>query len=180
MINDIIRAVKQELLYIFGAEASILQRSNFKSSEWPSYKMPLITIRTTPGSESQQMPGGWIMEDWEIVLSVYVRDSDLSGMDVEFNDDDTLLFEKVRDSFANYAVFNTSYMKDLATNYGTSWTYEHMTEAEPLEHPDGLCLGMSIHFGTISVYDKTAGFVEQTPLQTVTQLDTPANNPEGQ
>jgi hypothetical protein len=181
MVNDIVRAVKLELEFIFGGEASILQRSNFKNGNWPSYKMPLITIHLQPGDESQQMLGGWTMEDWRITLSVYTHTPDLGGTDpTSFSDDQLEIIEQVQTAFSDYAVFNTAEMQALQPNYGTRWTYMGKTEAEALEHPDGLCLGMAIHFDTISLYEKTTGFVCTTPLSTITEINPPANTPSGQ
>lgn len=161
MKGEIINGVMKEINYLYGdTGCSVLFRTDFKPSNWPTYKMPLILIDIEPGGDFQQMLGGLTMADWRFYLSAYNYFPDISGLDpTSFSTDTQNHGDILRRQFSNYAVFKTDEMKKTYTDYGIRWTLSDVVAAEKLEHPDGLIDGDRIEFDTISWDIKTIGTV---------------------
>lgn len=177
MLGALILGLQQEVLAQF-PDCSIILRTNFKSSDWPTYKMPLITIKVASSPDTSQFMGGLTEEDYVITLSAYNYEPDNSGMDQTGYSANLIdnVVSPLRRVFSNYALFKSAEMQTLKPTYGTRLTLVGMHEAEALEHPDGLILGEAVSFDSVSFDVTTTGFVEQTPLDTINVVDPPADH----
>lgn len=178
MLGALIFGLQQEILAQFGEDCSILLRTDYRPANMATYKMPLILIAVEASEATMQFMGGLTEEDYMITLSAYNYEPDNSGMDqtgYSANLIDNVL-SPLRRVFSNYSTFKSAAMRALNPTYGTRLTLVGMHKAEALEHPDGLILGEAITFDSISFDNKTTGFVEQTPLQTINVVNPPPDH----
>lgn len=170
-------AVQQEVLYLYqDTGATVMFKTNFKTSDMPTYKFPLVLIDMEPGGDFQEMPGGLTMADWEFSLSIYDYLQDISGLDpTEFSVQVGKKADDLRRHFQNFTIFKTPEMLAALTNYGTRWTLSGVKPADHIETQDGLSVGFKFIFDTISWDNKTLGVVPGPALQTadINQINNP-------
>lgn len=178
MTGEIIYAVQQEVLKQFeDTGASVLLRNNYKSSDWPSYKMPLVLIQVEENPDDiMEYPGGLTQFGWRFMISGYNYQPNPDGSDpTDYSATRINVIDDIRRHFKTFGRWLTQYMTDAFNTYGIRWTLSTVQDAEVLEHPDGLVLGKCITFDTISFDVTTRGWNDVTPLQTITQTGPPVD-----
>lgn len=176
MTGEIIYAVQQEILALFAdTGASFILRDDFKSSDWPSYKLPLVVAKVEEDNEDvMEYPGGLTQLGWRFILSGYNYQPNQDGSDpTDYSATRINVIDTIRTHFKTFGVFTTPEMATAFTNYGIRWTLSGIQDAEQLEHPDGMVLGKAIVFDTISFDRTTRGWNDVTPLQTIQQIGYP-------
>lgn len=159
MIDELQYGIQQEVLAMLGVSGgTVILHTDFKDINWPTYIMPLILISFDVGDLNQQFLGGTTMEDWTISFSAYTHRPDVSGLDPTGNAAaNTLIIDTVRRRFSAYAQFASDDLIAAINKYGFKFTYMGKSEAEPLEHPEGLCFGKKVIFGCVGLDEETEG-----------------------
>jgi hypothetical protein len=168
MEGDIIYAMTQELQAQFGdIGCTILLRTDYKTDDMPTYKMPLILLDIEPSGDSLQCLGGLTMMDYTTILSVYNYQQGVPEDPTDYSITRINIADPVRQDFSAFAVFKSAAMIAALTTYGFKISFQGAGKAPPLEHPDGLIQGRSWHFAIIAFDNTTTGSKFVTPFNSV-------------
>jgi len=175
MIGEILYAVQQEVLaFLAGGPGTVIHHTMFNVDNWPSYSMPLITIKELPGEDFDEKIGGWTLCDWTFELSAYNVTPDMAGIDpTNYSATRINVIDELRQHFKTYRKWLSVEMPAAESTYGLKWTLSRVEAADPLEHPSGQVDGYKLSFSTLSWDVSTRGTDEISPLQTIQQLNPP-------
>jgi len=180
MIGDILNAVMQECKALLVDEGgTIMLKTDYKTSNLPSYTMPLLLVDLLDAPDSLQYPGGLTRVDWNFAMNSYnyapdPKADDPTGYSMQLLD----IIDKIRSHFSKGIWLNTTSptMIDILNNYCFKFTLSGITSADALDQ-DGLIMGYKIIFDSVGVDDGTSSEVDSTaPLETVDQIDNPPFN----
>jgi len=178
MIGEILYAIQQEILAFLKQDeqgiGTVIHHTMFSVDNWPTYTMPLFTLRETPGEDFGEMIGGRTLCEWIIELSAYNVAPDVGGVDPsDYSATRINVIDDLRRHFKTYNAWLTPEMANVKQVYGLKWTLTGSGEADPLDHPNGIVDGKKLVYATLSWDVDTDGTEEIEPLQTIVQKNPP-------
>jgi hypothetical protein len=158
MEGDIIYAFIQELKSLVGDTGStILLRTNWKRTDMPTYKMPLVLIDIHPTGECMQLIGGLTMMDYDCAFSVYNYQQGTPEDPTDYSATRINNADAVRQHFSDFSNFNAAQMASAFNTYGMRLSFQGAGAAEPLETENGLAMGRAWHFSVTAFDNSTTG-----------------------
>lgn len=176
MTGALTYAIQQELLAFYKLDAAtILERTNFTPTKWPTYTIPLFLWEEEGGEDTFQFIGGLTQDNLIITLSAYIWAPDISGSDpTPFSASLRDEADRLRQHFSVYTNMLSQEMIDAVNTYGWKWTLSGAGKAESLEHPEGLVKGFKFTFESIALDDSTSGTLcgpgKSPPLDGINQI----------
>jgi hypothetical protein len=174
MIDEILDGVikeSRELLKDIGG--TVILKTNYKSTNLPSYSMPLLLLDLVDGGDTGQYAGGTTHTDWLFAFNSYNYEPD------SYTDDatgySTGLLKVIDDIRQHFSKGNwlTQGMIDVLNNYCFKYTLSGILPADAIDQ-DGLVMGYRIVFDSIAIDNSTnAVQISKSVLQYVEQIGYP-------
>jgi hypothetical protein len=174
MIGEILDAVLKECrAFLANKGATVILKTDFKTTNIPTYGMPLLLLDVPDGTETGMYTGGVTHADWLFSFNSYNYEPDAYTDDTSGYSTGLLdIIDEIRRHFS-FEVWLTAEMAAILTKYGFRYTLSGMLPADALEG-DGLIMGYKIVFDSIAIDVSTAAVADSTAvLETVVQQGYP-------
>ena len=154
MIGEISQAVIEELKELLIEKGGTVVLMNlYKPTK--TYLLPLTIVEIKHAPDSAQMVGGMSRMDWDIIIRFYNASPDAYGDDLTgYNAELLNECDSIRQHFEKEN-WLTQYMTDAKETYGIRFTFNGISDAEPLEQA-GIQMGYSLTFNTVSFDEDTS------------------------
>lgn len=149
MISEILQAIIEETKALLAETgATIIFKTDYKSTELTSYNMPLVIIDLYEAPDSGQMIGGVSKIDWIVGLNTYnYMPNGYAAPDGGYSTDLLLPIDTVRRHFSK-ELWLTDEMKAALNDFDFRFTLTGITGADALDE-DGIVKGYKIGFDCI-------------------------------
>jgi hypothetical protein len=177
MIGEILNAVLGECSALLsGTGASVILKTNFKSTKNITNQPSFILLDLTDAPESVIYPGGLTRMDWVFSFNSYSYEPDayVDETDTGYSTNLLNFIDLIRQHFSVLPAgeWLTSGMNDVANTYGFQYTLSGIAPADGIDE-DGLIMGYKITFNSTS-FDQVTYYTPATePLQNIQQINNP-------
>ena len=164
MIGEILDAVLKECRALFdGTGATVILKTDFRSTNLETYGMPLLLLDIPDGSETGMYLGGNTTTDWQFGFNSYNNEPDA------YNDDQTGystglldIIDEIRRHFS-FEVWLTPGMDAIRTKYGFRYNLSGILPADALD-ASGIVMGYKIMFDSVAIDIDTAAVADSTAV----------------